>query len=371
MADYFVDPASGSDSTGDGSAANPWKTVDKAIGSGKAVGSTLSTPVNLWIAGGSVARETVVASVIPSESAPLRIIGDYDGAAFGAAGVANPKTGPVTITGVAADGTPIGGATLNLGRAHVSVERLRVVNGGGTGNHAIHFHSFAGPRALRDCEIVRHGSGMAIFCDPYVTNVAQDWLIERCVIFTGFIVIDVSGTFAAGSRLVVRSSRIVSLNLGARIHSNNLEMTIQNSAIFARENLVSTTFGAGSGIVRIYGSILSAGSVALSAATLGQIVENGNLIAASSTPRSNVAAGANSQVVGDLELNLGRFGDYMAPLAGSRAVGWGSYGTTPALDLYGRPFNALAPACGPVEWVDPTPPDPEPGGNTYIFQTEG
>lgn len=365
MPDYFVDPASGDDSTGDGSGLNPWKTLNKAIGSGKAVGATLSAPVNLYVAGGTTSRGNVAVEVIPSLAAPLRIIGDRDGAAFGAAGVANPKTGPVTLTNVAADGTSMGGTTLNLARGHVAVERLRVV--AGPGGYAVDLGWLFGPRSLLDCEIVFCGNGTAIYGEPYDTSGPQDWLIDRCDIVTGTFAMDIVGTFAAGSRLRVRSSRIVTAYIGLRIRAD-LETTIQNSLIFGRDGMVSSpTTIPSAGMIRVYGSILSAGLSALAAATAGQIIENGNLIAAS-TPRQNVAAGADSRVVGDLELGLGRFGDHFAPLPGSRAVGWGSYGTTPALDLYGRPFAAV-PACGPIEWFEPEPP--EPGGNTYIFQTEG
>lgn len=397
MADYFISPT-GSDSTGTGSASNPWKTLGFVIGSSPAISLPPSGTTRVIAAGGGLFRETVSLWLSPTSSAPLEIIGDVDGSLFSAGGASSPTTGPVEFRAWTDDATVKSGTTLDLnGKSHVTIKALRIT-GGSLGSpadagSAIDLNGSTNI-VIRECEIRGHynnntdasavrlaisagttaavtidrcvihagndsGNGVRILAPDHATDYDVDVTITNCLLLSGrdAIRLEKSTGSASGRPTGVEATGCTFFGV------------VGQSGACVR---VSGFSGAGSTMLTTKLCAMIAPRYGFSAAHSSQISEDYNVIQAYN-PRYNVTAGSNSKVglaavnLGLSLDDLGRPRPFCEPLSGSLVLGFMTRPSGLTVDLLGRSRpNPCAAGC--LERVDPTPP---PGGNTYIFQTEG
>lgn len=372
MADYFIDPVDGSD-LGDGSVGDPWKTWDHAVGSGKAVGAVLAEPTNVHQAGGTAAYEQFEIQVTPSAQAPLTLRGDFDGSAQRAAGSANPKTGAAGILS-SSEFDSWSGTTIKAdGKSHITFERLSI-----QGEWAIHLDGSTNC-VIRDSHLSApptHSNSRVVRVDA-LSGVAANILVERCWFMCGRIsstniALRIYAPRAAADydvKLTVRSCFFFAGTEGVYVSApgsgagRGVGLVVQNCGFFGSERGavgVADAAAVSGPVLTLRASWVAGANTGLSGGSSGLIDEDGCIIAAR-TPRHNTSAGANS-MVGDFTINApvaaGSFGPDFRPAPWSPIVGWGSYGTTPDLDLYGRPFDPVSPACGPIEYVEPSDPGP-------------
>jgi len=400
MPKYYISPATGDDSTGDGTANNPWATIGHAIDGG---GSPAIAPwpaaeeVELVLEPGVYAG-VIRCRVAPTEASPLKIVGDFDGSLFAAGGKANPKTGAVVLRAAGETEFPspraplldLGGQswiTLSrlvlrggsqssssraqaleiVGSSHVEVRDCEIDGPANNGQHPVLINLAPGSTSdvvLRRCVVIgssaANASGVRVNCEAADDDYDAEILFEACLFLAG----------QAGVRLV-RTGSGAGFPMGVRVQSCTFHGQ-SGQGVSAFEGLAVVPSAP---VVVARDSVMGWAGVAFRCGAVGQVDENGNVLLAD-TPRVNAAIGADTVVPRHLSLNWpiavaggDRRRPPFEPLADSMLVGWGAYGTTPALDLLGRPY-ADPPACGCLERVDPEP-DPEPGGTTYIFQTEG
>lgn len=391
MSDYFVSASRGSDSTGDGSAANPWRTIGKAIGSSPAISLPASGGATLWIEPG-VYREAVTLGLSPTASAPLVIRGDFDGAGFAAAGQTNLKKGALSWRAWSDVTTPLALPCLNVaGLSNITIKRVKflggqVGNGVGSCVHA----SGATNLTIQDCVLAAYPSTNRYALELQSTaGAAINATVERCVFKPtvntnpalrirgekqatgyGLNVAIKACVFQGGYSQVVLESTGSGAGLAGGIAIQNCTFIDPNQYSCLAYNGDATV--ASSPRVMIYDSILIGGGIR--AGHVSQAVEDGNSF--TNALRTNVEIGGNSdpgpvepslnfldEVAGGLALR-----PFFEPVAGAGFLGKTARGITPEFDLLGRPY-ANPPSRGCLERVDP--PALEPGGNTYIFQTEG
>lgn len=389
MDNYFISTQDGSDSTGTGTATNPWKTINKAVGSSPAMPSTTTAPTTLHVEPGVYWGEAVTLGVTASASYPLTIRGDYDGSAFAAGGKSNPRTGVVDWRAWTNATTPGGGNALYaIGKPNVTLERVKITSGGANGVSIDRCQDLV----IRDCEFIYGGSTMLY----WTTNSTVSGLtLERC----HFV-----GSNNAISVLQLRyAESAATWDVGVRmadcVFTGGYESIIVaksggsgggHPTGFAFQNCVWQNYSLRalrawdplpSGAVTVGGCLFLPGPTALYADTLGQIVEDGNLFSAVLGPRTNVSAGSNSVVgvfpafnFGDGMIDGSRLRPFTEPVADSPAIGFGRFGTPSATDLFGRarPASPAAVAAGALERAaDPPGPACPPAGGTYVFQVEG
>lgn len=396
MADYFIS-TDGSDSTGDGSAATPWKTLDKAIGSGAGVGATLSVSTRLVVEPG-LYREAFTLGVTPSAGAPLEIVGDYDGAIFGAAGKANPKVGDIEwrawTNATTAKTAPA--LTVSSG-SNLTISRINFTGGdaGSSLGACLEFSGFSNI-AISDCRFRRPDGNAGFLVSLNATaGAALNATVDRCAFADA-----VGGGIAFGVRCPLNPT-----NYDLAVNVRNCLIVHNGRGVYAGQSATGTGPGFGYGVnvvgCTIRGQAASGQggvtafvrsgtpayallNVSLSViddavcafrvnngTSTAWVVEDYNVIR-SSTPRTNVTAGSNSLVRPAWLLFDGLPSDgvlrpFCEPEAGSPVL---AFATRPAgltVDLFGRSRPDPC-AAGCLERVDPAPP---PGGNTYIFQTEG
>lgn len=388
MANYFVDPSAGDDSTGDGSALNPWKTVNKAIGSGAAA----SGAVTLIIAGGSIVREAVTLVVTTASGSPLVIRGDHDGTLFKAAGVSSPKVGVVGWRAWTDDVTSLSSPCLNISNAaYVTVERIKFIGGQTTSNVGTCVHATGASNLIfRDCVLACFPSSNRYSVELQSTGgAAINATFERCV-FKGTVntannlrvradkqaadydlnVIIKACAFQGGATQAILESTGSGAGLAGGVSIQNCTFIDPNQTGIRIHSGDATV--AGSTRATVYDSILIGGGI--SAGDASHVVEDGNSF--TNAQRFNVNAGA-STASGPVEPSLNFLDEaaggaslrpFLEPAAQSAYLAKTAIGTTPDYDLLGRPY-ASPPARGCLERVDPT--TPQPPAPVYIFQVEG
>ncbi len=136
MANYFVDPVNGNDSTGSGSVSAPWATIGKAIGSTPAI--TMSgTGDTVWLIPSGLHRQrNVVIALTPGVGNVLTIQGDFDGAAQRASGSSTVITGPCIWTAFTTSDTTWptdtnGVLSLN-GKTYITIQFIEFIGGRNT-----------------------------------------------------------------------------------------------------------------------------------------------------------------------------------------------------------------------------------------------
>ncbi|MDR3582580.1 MAG: hypothetical protein P4L67_04875 [Candidatus Pacebacteria bacterium] len=355
MALYYVSSSRGSDSTGTGSATNPWQTIGAAIGPTPKI--TLSgTGDVVYVEPGTPYREIVTLSLSPTLAGPLSIIGDCDGTGFLAGGYATPATGQVEWLGWSNDTTALT-ATATLyatGKSYVTIQGFQIT-GSNTSQAA---------------------------CALYVTGVWSNWTVANCILIPHqlkTVTCWFDGTAGAAMNLTFTQNTVVSPTGGIGVEIRpplhtaeySLGNLIQNSLFYGGGSGARLTqtgsgsflatgqtiqncsfvFGGGASAytssavtlttkIGIYGCYFFNGSV--SANNTSVIDEDYNDFYVT-TPRTAVSIGAHSRIAANPRLNFG--GErlvglsprpFMEPLDGSPQLGFGNGGTPPAVDISGR-----------------------------------
>jgi len=398
MADYYVSN-DGSDSTGDGTALNPWATVNKAIGSGKGVGETLAEPTTLNVEPG-VYREAVTLGVTPSESAPLTIRGDVDGSAFAAGGASNPKTGVVEWLAWTDDLTAMNASALAVsGKSHVTIEKFTIEGGSRNSSpqpgSAIDL-AICSNVTIRDCTLVGcHDSSTdaSVVRATTTAGTALNLLVERCEVVCG-------GDTTNGIR-VLAPEHTEEYGLGATVANClfrngrdqlRVEKSSGSGSVANGVMVIGCTFlgdatsasvradkwsaVAASPILVVRLCVFGHNRRSVSGEDASYVDEDYNLFTGSG-PRWNTNAGANSKIglprinFGSDRVAGGRLRPIAEPLEGSPALAFGPRPTGLTVDMLGRARPDPC-AAGCLERAEP------PGGGdspaptiTYLFQTEG
>lgn len=381
MANYYVSAARGDDSTGTGTATNPWASISKAIGSSPAI--TLSgTGDTLYIEPG-IYRELVVLGLSPTSGGPLAIVGDGTGAGFLAGGYTTPATGNVEWRGWTDDVTPTTSAELlsASGKSYVAVKNIKMIGGNGaTGQSCFYIAGTFSNWDFEDVQFFGSGTRAIVGTADAVVGAALNVTFKRC---------DVLSTAA--------SSTYIGIRIRAPLTATaewDLNVLFQNCNFFGSADAIQYVTNAGSGTLwgtgikvqqcgffwctrgfrvasnptittpsSVYGCLFAYSSACITATTAGQIVEDGNTYMACSTPLTNVSAGSNSQAVACPAFNLNDsriFGGLLRPAfepsAVSPALGMGNYGTPPTVDILNRVRpeggGSLSPSCGATERHD-------------------
>jgi len=366
LATKFVSTARGNDTTGDGSASNPWKTIGKAIGSGYTSWRDNAAANTLYIEPG-LYREAVTLGASPTSSGPLTIRGDYDGAGFTAGGYGSAATGLVDWRAWTSDTADITGSCLAASsKNYVTVERIKFI-GGHSGVGSCVDLTTSTNWTFTACEMIGGytGGGICIQAVP-TAGVALDMLVDGCVFFT-----------------IISSAPAIRTNSPFNASEWSLGVTVRNcvfqGAGFGVQAFCPTGGGiSGGGIAiqscsfvgvsraldfyytrtatittypcTIYGCNLM--GTGMNAGTGAAVTSDGNNIA-TLTAYTNITGGAHDKTTLCPAINAGDwivtatsprpFGE---PAAVSPIAGFGNYGTVPTVDVSGqdRPATAAAGA---------------------------
>jgi len=352
---------SGSDSNGGTSPADAWLTVNHAAQTA-ALGSTVYI-------GAGVYRETVNVTITPTASLPVAFVGDVDGSFTGDAGM-------VQLTAYTTSDTAAPSATtlLNLsGSSNLTFQNIAFVQGNAILVTATTATSTG--VTFRDCSFAA-GRALTLGLVSVTSAFGRplNWTFDRCY-------------FMCGS---VNGNILVNCTLGVG-PDYDVNVVIRNSVFVAGDSNVLRLAAAGAGAGKgngihvwncsFFGPILNSGAnistqfpstvyncfchnptttVALVASSSGMIVEDYNLLAAGSTVRTNVTAGAHSVSDGSYA-PLVHFGQervwggslrpFGEPLASSPLSRFGNDGSQTPYDARNgpRPAGILAPAVGAYE----------------------
>ena len=372
MANYYVSASRGNDTTGTGTATNPWKTIGKAAGPTPAI--TLTSASVIYVEPG-VYYEGFTLALAPTSTNTLRIVGDCDGAGFAAGGYATPSTGPVTWAAWSDDANVLSVPCLSASsKSYVTLERIKFLGGMGTGTYKGSCVSVVGGTgwAIRDCLLLateRTGnSNSALSITGATGGGAMDHVVERCDLTSAspyqstcldLAIYEQAGEYDAN--VAVRNCRMVPTcgNQGIGVV---VRIAGGSGGKLARGFLVEhcTVFGNGYGI-RVYpgvtgkslatpnvvrGCLIQGTGTGLEAGDSTHVAEDYNVLN-SATPRTLVSVGAHSyvNVRPAIDLDDGRaFGTTRRPTLtpddlSIYKVPAGSY-TPPTLDRFGRTRNA-------------------------------
>lgn len=224
-------------------------------------------------------------------------------------------------------------------------------------------------------------------------GVPFNWLFDRCLFMgvngnmmtitltTGNGLGDYDANILFRNSLINWSQVKLTVTNGGSLTFNGGGVRLRNVTVLGTGSVMTTVASRISTIFpcSAYNSLLtSASSTTLQAGTAGQIIEDYNLIV-SSSPRSNVTAGAHSISDGSYAplFHFGQeriwlpplFRPFGEPMAGSPLLGFGNDGGQTPYDLRG-PFNirpaggaSALPAVGALERADTFVADPTPIGN--------
>lgn len=358
MADYYVDANGGDDSTGDGSAVSPWKTIGKAIGSSPAI--TLSGSGDILHIKGGAYYESVSLGLSPTSGGPLTIVGEG---------------GLVEWFAWTNSTTPATSAALEASnQSYVTLRNVRMIGGVGSGaagsclnvagawsDWTVEVCEFIGgvsssrPKALafastsaaalnlivRRCDIsaICHSNtfiGLYIQTQLSATEYDIGTVVENCILRGG----------SAGVTLQQSGGTGTAWSTGLRVQQCTFA-NVYRGVLIASSPTLTTPVG-------VYGSEFVGCSVGVSANVSGQLVENGNYFFCT-TARTNVSSGANSDSSSAPRYNIAverLTGDnprpFAEPLLGSPLIGTGNYGTPPTVDFYGQ-TRPSPPSIGAVE----------------------
>lgn len=384
MAKYYVSATRGDDGTGTGTATNPWKTIDKAIGSSPAI--TLSGSGDTLYIEPGIYRETTSIGLTPSASSPFSIVGDTDGAGFTAGGYATPVTGLVEWRAWTDDTTVISSPALTVNAApYTTIQRIKFLGGNASTGSCVYVSGASTNVSLLDCEFIGHlnnntvavliplaagawnftslrckfsgglGTALYLFASYAATEYTINSLVENCL-FKGRgygVQLDTTGAAntAVATGLRIQNCTFAYVNNGVRVYRvTNVNMTTP---------------------VGVYGNHFINCAIGIQAYNSSQITADYN---AFNCPLnlSNVTAGAHDLPLvspavdfGDAQLTGLPYRPENEPSAVSAILGLVSGGSPPSVDITGQARPA-SPAAGCLE-IDSFPT----GGTTYIFQTEG
>jgi len=389
IATYYVDYVNGLDANNglgpDASHATnkPWKTLGKLLGAaGMASGDTA------YLAPGSF-RE-VVTVAMTSATAETRIIGDYaNERGFKTSGGVAVTPGPVVWTAYTTNDrtAPSGTCLLTLaGRDYLTFRNIAFVGSSNATAQCVTSTATSTNLSFVDCSFTGYattaGILIALTCG---TSVSVDLLVDRCHFFTTRG-IAIAPTFAIGnsasdtawdSNITIRNSvcvgggTFVQCGGGAGSGPYPGGVLIQNCFWSGTASLV--LFGANVGHSGSISYVYNCVGIGSTTAVLSKTTETGSFagglaenycLLAGSTPRTNVAAGANSISDGSYAA-LFHYGQeriwgalvrqFGEPTASSPLLGFGNDGTQTATDMRGtghiRPAGGASalPATGALE----------------------
>lgn len=349
MSIYFVDPTNGSDGRTGAQAqviSTPWKSLNKALttivpsGSGDTV----------YVAPG-VDRTLCAPTMTPTTSSPVTVIGDN----ANSQGFASVTPGEVTISAFLTNDTtaPSATALLTLGiKGFFTFKNLTFM--GGTGG-AVTCAAGSTNVTFTDC-LFQSCLGNAIAL-VNSANTPIHYLIDRCIIIAtasnGVSFTGAANTTSTGSDinidLVVQNSFLSAGNTSGMTASASAPTGTDKC--FGMNSYHNTFFGCSKGFVvsganfsatnpcNCFNSLFYVGSVALSATSSGQVVEDYNLYGCG-TNLSTVTAGTHSKVMGSSSptiaplFNFGqeravgqRLRQFMTPGNNSPSLGFGGNST--------------------------------------------
>jgi hypothetical protein len=388
-----------------------WADVRMAIGDVAATDGSfpVSSGDTVYIGAGTY-RVTMAASssapssyTYPAFNGQVNIVGDVTGQYTGDAGMVqltayttNDKTAPSST------------ALLNLnGKSNMSFSNIMFV--GGNANALVTATTLTSQNiTFRDCAFMQNTTGgiraWNVTCGY---QVPANWLIDRCYSLNlnsggaGLLLTLTTGNASNDfdANFVVQNSAFINQSTtGPFVVSNSGTLTfkggglkIRNVLAISGSSILTTVANQNSTIFPclIYNCMLATGNqTTLNAGTNGQIVEDYNLIYAT-TPRTNVTVGAHSISDGSY-VGLIHFGQeriwgglprpFGEPLLNSPLLGFGNDGSQTPYDMYNRPRPAGGgalpyPAVGALERsntpTQATSPVPPQGTNIWQFTGPG
>jgi len=392
MANFYVSATRGSDSTGTGTAASPWKTIGKAAGPSPA--AALSGPTTIYVEPG-VYYEGFTLGLAPTSTNTLRIVGDCDGAGFAAGGYATPRVGIVEWAAWSDDANVMAVPCLSAtSKGFVTLERIKFIGGQGTGTYKGSCVSVVGGSGwtLRDCIFLaterNSNANSAVALIGATGGGPMNHVVERCDLYSTApyqsACLDLAAYEQAAEydvNVAVRNCRLI-----PTCGNQGIGITVRSAGgsggKLARGFLVEhcTVFGNGFAI-RVYpgvagkplaapnvvrGCLIQGTGTGIEAGDATHVAEDYNVLNAA-TPRTNVSVGANSaaNVRPSLDLGDGRlagvpYRPYLEPIAGPLGTGRVPSGF-PAVDLTGRArpegLGSTSAACGALERHDTGEPD--------------
>jgi hypothetical protein len=340
----------GSDSNGGTSPSDAWRSSGKALAT--------APPGSIIYVGAGTYQVNDTVTITPTAAAPVSVIGDVSGAYTGDAG-------PVIWTTYATDGT--GGATGVLstlnGKSFLTFKNLIFV---GANTNIFASATRTTNITFQDCTFVMYPlstAGSAIALTSTVPG-PFNLLVDRCTFIKGGlgVGINISAPTVTGGNdydigVVIRNCEFLGGSgecirqtaTGAlAVHPGG--MIIRNCTQFGA-GLFANASGAGNSTTipmqAKYNIVNSANSTPFTATTLGQLVEDKNVIYTSNaTVRTNVAVGGGSLADGSYALLL-QYGQervvggiprpFLEPTTGSPLFRWGSDGGQTSYDLRNGP----------------------------------
>ncbi|MDG3005504.1 hypothetical protein [Paludisphaera mucosa] len=380
MTNYYVSTKRGSDSTGTGAAATPWKTIGKAIGVAPAA-SVAGGGARIYVEPGTY-YETVTLGLAPTAANRLEVIGDCDGGGFLAGGYSTPEVGIVDWSAWTSETAILSNPCLAGGAAsYVTLRSIKMLGGANT---ATCIYLTTGTNwSFYDCILASsgsNGSGASIFISAAGAGLALT--VERCDVHGA----NVSGTpagiyiqatetsssydmasvvrncrFLGGSRgiILVRAAAtgLGAIGGGFTIRNNTFTLTYTAGvSVYTNTSIVPAT------PVSLVGNVFFSTRNGVEAGALGQVVEDYNAFNCD-TARVNTAVGSRSQSPfrPAVDRNDGRIlGVPLRPLfepsPGSILGGFVGASGSPSNDLSRRPrpegFQSTQAAAGALERHD-------------------
>lgn len=375
MANYFVSVARGNDTTGNGTAATPWKTIAKAVAGTPAITLSGSGTDRLYLEPG-VYYETVTLALTPTLTNGFEFVGDCDGAGFAAGGYATPTVGIVEWAAWTSDVAVTSSPCLSgNGKSYVAARRLKFY---GCSSAFLCVDGANGKGwTFSDCQFIPHTSGTALQFgtagSPAPSGLALT--VDRCDFILGgngggrpmrICVAETAAEYSIDS--VVRNCRVMggsplilykaaSTGLGFLatglqvVHCTFFLSAFGGVQVYAGESITLATPVGVAGCIFI-------GNIGVIGGGTTHIAEDYNTFHCF-TPRTSTTAGANSSVAqrpvldyGDGRLVGAPARPFLEPLPGGPYSGAGG---TPqsTVDLFGRPrpggLGSTAATCGALE----------------------
>lgn len=359
MTNYFVRTDGNDGNTGTSSGTGgAWLTIGKALGAaGIASGDTV------YIAPG-VYREAVTVNMT-SATVETFVIGDVAASQF-----SDLQGGDVIWTAYTTNDktNPTASAALIVNtRDHLTFRDLMFI-GGDASPSCVNIASGSTDLTFTRCAFFL-GRGGQVITGTALVDVASNWIWESCLFAGGFsqdvirvtlptsTTADYDAEIIISNCLLIGGSGIDVLASGAnafkgggvKVYNSTLAFMAGAAALTTGSANIATSAG---NQCEFYNSYIYTTSVGLNANTLGQIVEDYNYIV-SSTARTNVTAGANSQASGASAVapyaNLFHIGQerlygqyqrsFLSPMLRSPLLGFGNDASigVQTTDFYGLP----------------------------------
>jgi hypothetical protein len=375
MATYYVSKSGNDANNGLGPDAShasnkPWLTIGKALGAaGIASGDTVYI-------GPGVYREQVLIAMT-SAVAETRVVGDpLNAQGFKDGSGITLAAQPVRWTAFTTDDktSPAATATLRLaGRDYLTFEKIFFMGPNGNASVVSTTTGASTNITFRDCFLYSPpGSSGArpvtIDTTGAPANTTLTWLFDRCdLVSVQSSVISITAVSSASADwdlgITIRNSKIYSPNgagavSGSKSGANAFAgggVRVENCTFLGASLIAANTGWPTALPMGVYNCTIVASGTAIQATTLGQIVEDYNLIHAA-TARSNVTAGATSQTTWVPLMEWGQsalfgFGvkPFFAPTFDSPMLGFGSDASVSLTeDLLGR----VRPSGPGITWAN-------------------